>query len=49
MDELAPRRELTVSLRVNGVERRLTLDARTTLLDALRDGLHLPRDRPARP
>ena len=41
MAELAPRRELTVSLRVNGVERRLTLDARTTLLDALRDGLHL--------
>lgn len=41
MDELAPRRELTVSLRVNGAERRLTLDARTTLLDALRDGLHL--------
>ena len=41
MDELAPRRELTVSLRVNGAERRLTLDAHTTLLDALRDGLHL--------
>jgi xanthine dehydrogenase YagT iron-sulfur-binding subunit len=41
MDELAPRRELTVSLRVDGAERRLTLDARTTLLDALRDGLHL--------
>jgi len=41
MDELAPRREVTVSLRVNGAERRLTLDARTTLLDALRDGLHL--------
>ena len=41
MDELAPRRELTVRLRVNGAERRLTLDARTTLLDALRDGLHL--------
>jgi xanthine dehydrogenase YagT iron-sulfur-binding subunit len=41
MDEVAPRRELTVSLRVNGAERRLTLDARTTLLDALRDGLHL--------
>jgi len=41
MDELAPRRELNVSLRVNGAERRLTLDARTTLLDALRDGLHL--------
>jgi xanthine dehydrogenase YagT iron-sulfur-binding subunit len=41
IDELAPRRELTVTLRVNGAERRLTLDARTTLLDALRDGLHL--------
>ena len=41
MDELALRRELTVSLRVNGAERRLMLDARTTLLDALRDGLHL--------
>ena len=41
MAELAPRRELTVALRVNGAERRLTLDARTTLLDALRDGLHL--------
>ena len=41
IDGLAPRRELTVTLRVNGAERRLTLDARTTLLDALRDGLHL--------
>jgi xanthine dehydrogenase YagT iron-sulfur-binding subunit len=41
MDELAPRRELTVSLRVNGAEHRLTLDVRTTLLDALRDGLQL--------
>jgi xanthine dehydrogenase YagT iron-sulfur-binding subunit len=41
MEELAPRRELTVTLRVNGVEHRLTLDARTTLLDALRDTLHL--------
>jgi hypothetical protein len=41
MDERAPRRELSVGLRVNGAERRLTLDARTTRLDALRDGLHL--------
>ena len=41
MDELALRRELTVSLRVNGAEHRLTLDVRTTLLDALRDGLQL--------
>src|SRR5512132_2640553 len=37
----APRRELAVILRVNGREHRLTLDARTTLLDALRDTLHL--------
>ena len=28
-------------LRVNGAEHRLTLDARTTLLDALREHLHL--------
>jgi xanthine dehydrogenase YagT iron-sulfur-binding subunit len=41
MEELAPRRELTVTLRVNGAEYRLSLDARTTLLDALRDALHL--------
>jgi xanthine dehydrogenase YagT iron-sulfur-binding subunit len=41
MDELTPRRELAVGLHVNGAEHRLTLDARTTLLDALRDGLHL--------
>jgi len=41
MDELTPRRELAISLHVNGAEHRLTLDARTTLLDALRDGLHL--------
>ena len=41
MDELTPRHELTVTLRVNGVEHRLALDARTTLLDALRDRLHL--------
>jgi xanthine dehydrogenase YagT iron-sulfur-binding subunit len=41
MEELTPRRDLTVSLRVNGAEHRLALDARTTLLDALRDRLHL--------
>ena len=41
MEELAPRRELTITLRVNGTEHRLSLDARTTLLDALRDRLHL--------
>ena len=32
---------LTVSLRVNGAEHRLALDPRTTLLDALREHLHL--------
>jgi xanthine dehydrogenase YagT iron-sulfur-binding subunit len=32
---------LEVSLTVNGTVRRLTLDPRTTLLDALRDMLHL--------
>jgi xanthine dehydrogenase YagT iron-sulfur-binding subunit len=32
---------LNVMLRVNGTEHRLTLDARTTLLDALREHLHL--------
>ncbi|HYD69298.1 (2Fe-2S)-binding protein [Azospirillum sp.] len=32
---------LSVLLRVNGSERRLTLDPRTTLLDALREHLHL--------
>ncbi|WP_171167955.1 (2Fe-2S)-binding protein [Streptomyces sp. I05A-00742] len=30
-----------VSLRVNGTERRIEVDTRTTLLDALRDGLGL--------
>ena len=39
---LAPQCELTVTLRVNDVEHRITVDARTTLLDALRDRLHLP-------
>jgi xanthine dehydrogenase YagT iron-sulfur-binding subunit len=38
---LAPRRELDITLLVNGVQHRLTVDARTTLLDALRDRLHL--------
>ena len=33
--------ELPVTLRVNGVERELRLDARVTLLDALRDTLGL--------
>src|SRR3989440_3495520 len=32
---------LDVVLRINGIERRLTLDPRTTLLDALREHLHL--------
>ena len=32
---------LDVALRVNGAEHRLSLDARTTLLDALREHLHL--------
>jgi xanthine dehydrogenase YagT iron-sulfur-binding subunit len=32
---------LEVMLRVNGTEHRLTLDPRTTLLDALRENLHL--------
>ena len=32
---------LEVALRVNGIEHRLALDPRTTLLDALREHLHL--------
>jgi xanthine dehydrogenase YagT iron-sulfur-binding subunit len=32
---------VNVALRVNGAEHRLTLDSRTTLLDALREHLHL--------
>ena len=32
---------LKVALRVNGADHHLTLDARTTLLDALREHLHL--------
>ena len=34
-------RPVDVVLRVNGTEHRLALDARTTLLDALREHLHL--------
>ena len=34
-------RALTVSLRVNGIPHTLTLDPRVSLLDALRDHLHL--------
>jgi xanthine dehydrogenase YagT iron-sulfur-binding subunit len=41
MELSKPRRELELTLRVNGAEHHLTVDARTTLLDALRDGLHL--------
>jgi xanthine dehydrogenase YagT iron-sulfur-binding subunit len=36
-----PRRPVPVTLLVNGEERRLTLDLRTTLLDALREHLRL--------
>ena len=38
---LTPRRELAITLHVNGAPHQLTLDARTTLLDALRDRLRL--------
>jgi xanthine dehydrogenase YagT iron-sulfur-binding subunit len=34
--------DLAVTLSVNGVERRLRIDPRTTLLDALREGMALP-------
>lgn len=37
----APPAPLDLVLRVNGTEHRLTLDPRTTLLDALREHLHL--------
>jgi xanthine dehydrogenase YagT iron-sulfur-binding subunit len=37
----APAAAVNVVLRVNGAEHRLTLDPRTTLLDALREHLHL--------
>lgn len=36
-----PQRTLDVTLRVNGQAHRVQVDARTTLLDALRDRLHL--------
>jgi xanthine dehydrogenase YagT iron-sulfur-binding subunit len=32
---------LTISLAVNGADREITLHVRTTLLDLLREGLHL--------
>jgi xanthine dehydrogenase YagT iron-sulfur-binding subunit len=38
---LTPRREIPITLRVNGTPHHVTVDARTTLLDALRDRLHL--------
>ena len=38
---LTPQRDFDIVLIVNGAARRLTVDARTTLLDALRDRLHL--------
>jgi xanthine dehydrogenase YagT iron-sulfur-binding subunit len=38
---LTPQREFEITLRVNGSVRRVEVDARTTLLDALRDRLHL--------
>ncbi len=37
---------LEVVLRVNGADHRLTLDPRTTLLDGLREHLHLTGARP---
>jgi xanthine dehydrogenase YagT iron-sulfur-binding subunit len=37
----APERRLEITLLVNGRSHRLVVDARTTLLDALRDRLHL--------
>jgi xanthine dehydrogenase YagT iron-sulfur-binding subunit len=40
-DELVPRYELDVTLLVNGTHHRVTVEARTTLLDALRDRLRL--------
>ncbi|MFF9851168.1 (2Fe-2S)-binding protein [Streptomyces litmocidini] len=41
MDQTLPEHASTVTLRVNGTDRSLTLDHRTTLLDALRDHLDL--------
>ena len=40
-DAAGPPAPLRVTLRVNGTDHRLTLDPRTTLLDALREHLHL--------
>ena len=40
-DAAAPPAPINVVLRVNGTEHRLALDPRTTLLDALREHLHL--------
>lgn len=39
--DATPPAPLDVVLRINGTEHRLTLDPRTTLLDALREHLHL--------
>ena len=38
---IAPATDFTIDLTVNGTTHRLAVDARTTLLDALRDRLHL--------
>ena len=40
-DERVPQREREITLHVNGVDHRLAVDTRTTLLDALRDRLRL--------
>jgi len=40
-DQADPRSPLDVTLRINGHSRRLSLDARTTLLDALREHIGL--------
>jgi xanthine dehydrogenase YagT iron-sulfur-binding subunit len=40
-DDGAAVHEAEIVLHVNGIDHRLTVDARTTLLDALRDRLHL--------
>lgn len=40
-DMLNPKREFDIELHINGVVRRVAVDARTTLLDALRERLHL--------
>jgi xanthine dehydrogenase YagT iron-sulfur-binding subunit len=41
LDLPPPRRQFDIVLLVNGTRHRVTVDARTTLLDALRDRLHL--------